>query len=197
MPDSARPETRAPKTHYLWCDIRSLEGWTARGLNRVNNFMNPQYDCGFFKEFRILHFITTKYTKHTNRSCTINTLWLSVSDEFFLLKCSFCPKISELLKITGQVSKSLRPTLTASLGVNYPQIHHVFSAVPRSTLLGWRKPISHQEIINQQYFWAASTSDTAFFHQLLLVYLCIQYKKLIQCVSVCWYAFTRGCVCLF
>lgn len=60
------------------------------------------------------------------------------------------------LNITGQVSDSLRPSLTALLGLNYPQIHHVLNAVPRSALLVWRKAISHQEIINQRAFWPTS-----------------------------------------
>lgn len=78
---------------------------------------------------------------------------------------SFYPSVQELLQITGQVPESLRPSLTALLGVNYPQIHHVLNAVPRSALLGWRKAISHEEIINQQQFDLLPTSDDAFFHQ--------------------------------
>lgn len=66
-------------------------------------------------------------------------------------------------QISGQVSDSLRPSLTALLDVNYPQIHPVLKAAPCSALLGWIKAINHQEIINQQHFDLLSTIDTAFF----------------------------------
>lgn len=46
--------------------------------------------------------------------------------------------------------------------VNYPQIHHVLTAVPCSALLGRRKTINHQEIINQQLFDLLPVSDWFF-----------------------------------
>lgn len=111
----------------------------------------------------------------------------------------FLSKAKELLQITGQVSESLRPSLTALLGVNYPQIHHVLNAVPRSALLGWRKAISHLEIINQQQFDLLPTSDAAFFFFLTAascLRMWITYKQVILCLLL-FCPFISKCVCVW
>lgn len=147
-------------TDSPWRDVdkRPLQSLSQQHLSNrvcVYFFVNTHYDCTSNCVFFNLFFLSQVY-KTQLLKCDKHTVIFSV---FFRV---LCPKPTSSLKSLARYLESLRPSLTALLGVNYLQIHHVLNAVPRSALLGWRKAISHQEIINQEHFDLLPTIDGAF-----------------------------------
>lgn len=61
-------------------------------------------------------------------------------------------------------------------GVNCLQSHRVECGAMFRLIRLEKGLVSHQEIISQQRFDLLPTSDAAFFSQVLLIYVCTQYK---------------------
>lgn len=71
----------------------------------------------------------------------------------------------------------------------------MLNAVPRSALLGWRKAISHMEIINQQHFDLLPTSDAAFSISCVLSVCVYSISKRLRVRCLFLFSY-RECVCL-